>query len=314
MSLAVVTKLAGVAGKVKFKAITKAPELWFIGGTIAGAAAIVATYHQTLKFQDILKEHNQLLEEQEMTAKKVESGEIKETYTPEQQKADRRGIYIKTGVKTVRTWAPVVLLGATSVICFGKSFGILKGRYFGAVAYAAGLAKDNEVLRDRIKERLGEEAYEKVVGPETKTVVDPETGEFKEQVDEDVKPHQWVHQKFFDETNPNWERNPEHNRFFLESKERWANHMLDRDGYLFLNDVYDMLELPKTQAGQIMGWRKYKDPEEAAYFGAANRVSFGLRQDCPENRRFINGYEHSILLTFNVDPEPIVGGAFREIR
>ena len=73
--------------------------------------------------------------------------------------------------------------------------------------------------------------------------------------------------------------------------------MLKAKGYLFLNDVYDMLGIPRTKAGQIVGWiYDEKNPI------GDNFVDFGIYDGNKETvRNFVNGYERTILLDFNVD-------------
>ena len=80
-------------------------------------------------------------------------------------------------------------------------------------------------------------------------------------------------------------------------QQNYANEKLTAQGYLFLNDVYDMFGIPRTKAGQIVGWiYDEKHPE------GDNYVDFGIydmnRESC---RNFVNGYERTILLDFNVD-------------
>lgn len=58
-----------------------------------------------------------------------------------------------------------------------------------------------------------------------------------------------------------------------------------------------MLGIPRTQAGQIVGWiYDEKNPI------GDNFVDFGIYDMHKEaNRDFVNGYEKVILLDFNVD-------------
>lgn len=68
---------------------------------------------------------------------------------------------------------------------------------------------------------------------------------------------------------------------------------------MFLNDVYDMLGIPRTKAGQIVGW--FYDPKNPNHKGD-DYVDFGLYDLYKEKTRdFVNGYEEVILLDFNVD-------------
>lgn len=104
--------------------------------------------------------------------------------------------------------------------------------------------------------------------------------------------------RFFDESSQYWERSPEWNLLFLKQQEAYANDMLKSQGYLFLNEVYNMLGLPKSQTGQLVGWvYDTKNPK------GDNYVDFGIYNDTEHNHNFINGYENTILLDFNVDGE-----------
>ena len=106
--------------------------------------------------------------------------------------------------------------------------------------------------------------------------------------------------RFFDESCPNWDKNPEHNLTFLLTQQNYANDKLRVQGYLFLNDVYNLLGLPRTEAGQLIGW--IYDPKNPDHIGD-NYVDFGIynTQAPLSTRLFVNGYEKSVLLDFNVD-------------
>ena len=90
---------------------------------------------------------------------------------------------------------------------------------------------------------------------------------------------------------------------FLRRQQDYANEKLKAQGYLFLNEVYDMLGIPRSKAGQIVGWTYKKDNENAD-----NYVDFGIYDLSSANKQlndqkiaFVNGYERAVLLDFNVD-------------
>ena len=66
---------------------------------------------------------------------------------------------------------------------------------------------------------------------------------------------------------------------------------------MFLNEVYDLLGFQRTKAGNVVGWiYDEKNPI------GDNFVDFDiLNVNRPKNRDFVNGYERSIILDFNVD-------------
>ena len=100
--------------------------------------------------------------------------------------------------------------------------------------------------------------------------------------------------RFFDEGCTGWDKNPEYNLYFLKQQQTYANDLLKNRGHLFLNDVYDMIGIPRTKEGQIVGW-VYKEDNPIG----DNYVDFGIFAE--HNRKAVNGFEKSILLDFNVD-------------
>lgn len=75
--------------------------------------------------------------------------------------------------------------------------------------------------------------------------------------------------------------------------EELFNNKLRTDGFVFINDIYDYLDIPRTQQGQTDGW-VYDAEHPDAY-----PISFDIMNINKEaNRRFVNGYEPVILLDF----------------
>ena len=101
--------------------------------------------------------------------------------------------------------------------------------------------------------------------------------------------------RFFDDGCSGWSNDPEKNMCFLKNAQDYANARLQIEGYLFLNDVYDMLGLPRTAIGQLVGWL-YDEKNPVG----DNYVDFGICK-FDRNKEFINGYTPDVLLDFNVD-------------
>ena len=98
----------------------------------------------------------------------------------------------------------------------------------------------------------------------------------------------------FDNENPNWHPTLEYNILFLRAQQNYLNDLYQKRGHLFLNEVYDQLGLPRTQAGAIVGWVVSKDGD--------NFIDFGIYDASrPGAADFVNGYENSVMLDFNVD-------------
>ena len=58
----------------------------------------------------------------------------------------------------------------------------------------------------------------------------------------------------FDENSASWDRSRDMNVFFLKFTQDYLNDLLKLRGYLFLNEVYDRLGIPRRAIGQLVGW------------------------------------------------------------
>ena len=84
---------------------------------------------------------------------------------------------------------------------------------------------------------------------------------------------------------------------YLRRQQDYANELLKAKGHLYLNEVYEILGMQRSKAGQIVGW-VYDEKQPVG----DNFVDFGIYDiNKPKNRDFVNGYERTILLDFNVD-------------
>lgn len=103
-----------------------------------------------------------------------------------------------------------------------------------------------------------------------------------------------IYARCFDAGCVGWSKNPECNLEFLRAKEMEANALLIEKGYLYLNEVYDMIGIPRTKAGQIVGWIYDEDNPIGNNF-----VDFRITMK--RNGMFINGWDPNAWLDFNVD-------------
>lgn len=103
--------------------------------------------------------------------------------------------------------------------------------------------------------------------------------------------------RYFDETSALWTKSPEFNLNLLKSQQNYMNDKLRAKGYLFLNEAYEMLGMPKTKVGQVVGWIY----DEQNPIGD-NYVDLGLYDIKDEvNVEFINGNINKVLINPNVD-------------
>ena len=103
-----------------------------------------------------------------------------------------------------------------------------------------------------------------------------------------------IYARWFNDKSPVWSKEPENNKFFVMRQQDYANELLKHRGYLFLNEVYDMLGIPRSKAGQVVGW--IYDPADTTRDSYVDFGIFNIR-----NRDFVNEFENALLLDFNVD-------------
>lgn len=297
----------GTIGRVKFQAIDKAPVIGIVSGTIFFGLSLYSMYKATRKVDGILEEHNAALDELKNIQNIIESDDVPDEYanvTVEDIKSRRGKVYRKTGMKMAVTFAMTFVFGAASLGSFYFSAKELNGRYVGACAALGAVAKDKEHLEKQILDKYGadELAALKKASKDEEIVETHKDENGKEVVDKIVSPNYDAYARLFDSTCPDFEKDPESNLTFLNAKRDWAEYLLRTRGRLFLNEVYDMLNMPRTDEGQVMGWtydkKKQGNPDHLL-------VSFGLHDK--RNERFMLGLEPVALLIFNVEPTPILG-------
>lgn len=277
------------------------PEILVVAGVVGVVASAVMACKATTKIDEVLKESKENIEK---TNKYVEEKGYTEKYTEEDHKNDLRIFQVKGGMELVKLYAPAVVLGTVSVVAILGGHNILRKRNIALGAAYATLDQGFKEYRNRVVERFGKqldrELRYNIKSKEVEEVVKNEDGTetvVKKTVDVAEAYNYSDYAKFFDEACPAWTKDPEYNLMFLKDQQRYANDLLKSKGHLFLNEVYDMLGIDRTKAGQIVGWI-YDDKHPVG----DNFVDFGIYDVYKEpNRRFVNGAERTILLDFNVD-------------
>lgn len=296
----IINTITRTLNKGNFKIQKHSPEILVVTGIIGVVGAAVMACKATTKADDIIVEHNERMD----TIHKVSEMESEE-YSLEDVKKDTAIVYTQTAVKFCKLYGPSVLLGVTSIAAILAGHNILHKRNVALAAAYATIDKGFKEYRSRVVERFGKELdkelrYNIKAKEFEKVLVDEKTG--KEEVKKETVSVAELNEyseysKFYDDGCKGWTKDPELNRMFLMQIQNYANDKLQKKGYLFLNEVYEMLGIPKTKAGQIVGWIY----DEVNPIGD-NYVDFGLYDTSREKTRdFVNGYERTVLLDFNVD-------------
>ena len=277
------------------------PEILAGVGVVGTVASAVMACKATLKLNDILDECK---ETRDKIKEVAENPRYEKEYSPDDAKKDLTVNYAQTAVKIAKLYAPAVILGSASLGCLLASNDILRKRNAALSAAYMTVDKSFKEYRQRVVDRFGSEVEKEIryniKAQEIETVVANEDGSESVVVEQAkvMDPNLYSdYARFFDEANPNWKPDAEYNLMFLKSQQQYANDLLRARGRLFLNEVYDMLGIDRTKAGQVVGWTY--NPENPT---GDNFVDFGIYDMSKERvRAFVNGYEPNILLDFNVD-------------
>ena len=289
--------------KVVFAAKKHSPEILIVAGVAGTVASAVMACIATTKINGILDRTKEDVE-QIHAAEKTLSEEV---YAENDRKKELTMVYVQTGMRFAKLYAPSIILGTLSITSILASNNILRKRNVALAAAYTVVDRGFKEYRSRVAERFGEEIdkelkYDIKTKKFEETLVDDESGKEKK-VKTTVNianPNEHSdYARFFDEVSEYWQKDSEYNLFFLRAEQNYANDRLKARGYLFLNEVYERLGIPQTKAGQIVGW--IYNPDDPDYKGD-NYVDFGIYEiDRERKRAFVNGYERSILLDFNVD-------------
>lgn len=299
-------KMTRIIGKTKFGIKKYSPEILIIAGVSGIVASAVMACKATTKLSSIMEESKKDIATIKDVMEHPEKIHEGQTYTKKDSQRDLTIVYTRTGLQLAKLYAPSIILGALSITCVVSSNNILRKRNAALVAAYATVDGSFKNYRKNVVDRFGEELDKElrynVKAKEVEETVKDENGKEKK-VKKTVNvadPSTYSdYARFFDDGCSNWQKDSEHNLWYLKQQQNWANDKLRANGYLFLNDVYDMLGIPRTKAGQIVGW--IYDPENPNHKGD-NFVDFGIYDYTKEaNRDFVNGYERTILLDFNVD-------------
>lgn len=280
------------AGRQVLKLQKHSPVLLFGAGVVGMITTVVLASKATLRLEDELYKINNDKE----LARSFHKGDP-EAYDTRDFQKDMTLLYIRSAVKVVKLYGPAIIVGTVSVAALTGSHFILNARNAGLTAAYAAIDKGYQQYRERVIAELGAGKDEEFqYGIET-TEITEQTAEGKKAVrkakaimnaGDKLSPYAVI----FDESNKNWNRETQHNQFFIQCQQNYAQDLFRGRGHLFLNEVYDMLGMPRTKAGQIVGW--------VAGFGD-DFVDFGVfRGDTFMGQQFANGDEKSVILDFNV--------------
>ena len=305
------------ASKVGMKLTKVSPQIGMVVGTVAVIGGVVGACKATTKLSQIMEQPKKDLDDIHGSIENPEEYGLKPgEYTEKDANRDLFITYSKCAVSIAKLYALPVASIALGLGCFYGSHHIMSTRNAALAAAYASVDKSFKQYRDRVITRFGKEMDRELrydIKSETfeKTTVD---GKGKEKVVKETvevvsdNPADYSEfARFFDSDCKEWEDDPEYNMMFLKGMQARANDLLKVKGHLFLNEVYEMLGMQPSKAGQIVGWTYNKETGESRTIDENGEpvgdgfIDFGIFESRRANRRFVNGYEPVILLDFNVE-------------
>lgn len=296
------TSAVKFAGKAEFTIKKNSPEILLGAGIVGFVGTIVLACRATCRADEVLEFHRRKIKDIN-DAKEIADAdpEGEMSYDIEIYRQDKAVRYLKTTGSLAKLYAPTIAVGTLSLACFLTSRNIMQKRYLGVVAAYNGLSAAFEEYRKRVRDEYGDglDKHFRYGTTYDELPVYDENGKKtkeKEQVEKTetgmVIPND-DSCRFFDSSNPNWDKNPTFSMMWLRGQQNILNDILHTRGHVFLNEVYDALGFPHTPQGAVLGWI---DGE------GDNCIDFGLYDPNKESvRRFVNGVDNVIMLEFNHD-------------
>lgn len=300
MKQEIINKATRLLSSTQYQVKKHSPEILMVAGIAGTIVGTVLACKATTKVSEIIEEKNKNVEDVNACLE-----DNTKEYTEEDSKKDLTIIYAQTGVKLFKLYAPAIGVMALSFASIIAGHKVLKKRNIAIAAAYAAIDKGFKQYRKNVIKEFGEGVDQQMrFGLKSKEIKkkDKDGKTVKETeyyIDPDANPLDNISEyaRFFDAASSNFAKDPEYNMMFLRRQQDYANEMLKSRGHLFLNEVYDLLDIPRSKAGQVVGWVYDKNGNTKG----DNYVDFGLYRNDQGTRRFVNGLEYNILLDFNVD-------------
>lgn len=298
------------ATKAVFKGVAlsskHAPKILTALGIGAMAGSVVMACEESATAADILEQHKKDLEEIKEAKEIAEKNPERYHYTDKDEAKELTKKYFKTAMALVRNYKKTFLLFLLGVALITGGQHILSTRNVALAAAYKGLDTSFKSYRKNIIEQYGEEIDYKAAhnfGESIEVNTMDENGVETKQVVKTMNPSDLsIYSILWDDLySTEWTPNPTTNKMILLGKQKYWTDVLRTRGYVHLDEVYrdlgvwDRIAEDQRKAATAVGW---VDGVGDGY------VSFGISEDAVGNAAktdFINGFEPSIILDFNVD-------------
>ena len=298
-------KISSITNTVNLELKKHGPEILIGAGLIGGAVTVVLACIATTKATEVIGEAEAELDAIDDTLK------TNDTYTEEEAVKDKRKVVLKAGGKTLGLYAPAIGVAAASTASIICGAGWQNKRLLGATSLATAASIGIKDIKDGLIKKYGKEeglklynelrhgVKEEVIEEEV-TDKNGKTKKVKKTVrvlDKESKVKNISYVRVYDWHNPYYRDDMTYNRFFVNAQQNYFNDKLKsfvRGGYVFMNEVDEALGFPKTEAGQIVGWRY--DPDDPRI---DNYIDFSVTEVYKDDEYGIK--RPVLILEYNVD-------------
>lgn len=316
--------LAEIGGKAFETVKEKSPEILIGVGIVSIGVGIFLACKATLKLDRekaaIEAEINEAIDAAQEKMDEIDEGvesEVLNNYDEQDAAQDKAIVYGRTAKsvagsvwKGAKAYAPAAGCIVLGFVCIIFSHKIMQDRETTLLAAYTALDSAFKIYRARVVEEGGKEMDARFLyGTKTEMRevkrVNPETGleetviETEEVPDYPLgSPYARIYDKAHSACYQDADPHNDWNETYLKQLQEQANQLLNRRGYVFLNEIYEMLCLKKTPEGQYVGWIK-DNPNGDGY------IDFGIKlaYEDPRFKDFIETKKlrRKLVLDFNVD-------------
>ena len=289
--------LTRMAARATLELKKNSPTILFVAGLAGVTTSTVMASMATLKLSDTLNDTQKRLqiinEAEEYNELHPEDAIDYDGSSAVQMKAY---IYMRLVLDVGRLYGPAIVVGVAGIACLTKSHNILMKRNAALTAAYVTLERTYKAYRAKIRDTIGEDKEAELHYEVQKELQEKETLAIEGKKKKKGGTGPSIYSKWFDETCTPFSISPEANIMFLHYQQNWANDRLRAKGFIFLNEVYEQLGIPETEAGTIVGWMMDDEGDGFVDFGIFNPKT-------DEVRHYIksDGTGAPILLDFNVD-------------
>lgn len=250
-----------IAGSGMLLAKKKAPELLITTGLVGWVVAVVETVGATNKTNEILEHKDARIDRIE-----EERQHNPENYTENDYCTDLSAVNKQTRKDIVKTWVPVATTALASTVLILHGYRVLNGRYVATAAAYKTLEAGFEHYRRNVTEEFGKDVDWRMAHSlkaeelEEERRKQEEIREKKARQGKKVPRTQYakdINNQIFDiHSSDYWKKFwiPSQVIDFIRMVESRLQDKVNIDGFAFLNDAYDMLGMPKTSQGAVVGW------------------------------------------------------------